>query len=121
MQQCGGSGEGSEGGGHRHKSPASLAQLSARSVRRVIVESVRRIRGRSASWVPRYFPCREPLSVCRHAVKTLHDYLLTTPHLFQVTFTWTLKQHQQKLKECIVLDLDKHFEPVLVCCGFFLS
>ena len=91
MQQCGVSGEGSDGGGHRHKSPASLAQLSARSVRRVIVESVRRIRGRSASWVPRYFPCREPLSVCRHAVKTLHDYLLTTPHLFQVTFTWNLK------------------------------
>ena len=83
MQQCDGSGE---GGGHRHKSPASLVQLSARGVRRVIVESVRRIRGRSASWVPRYFPCREPLSVCRHAVKTLHDYLLSTPHLFQVTF-----------------------------------
>ena len=120
MQQCGGSGD---GGGHRHKSPASLAQLSARSVRQVIVESVRRIRGRSASWVPRYFPCREPLSVCRHAVKTLHDYLLTTPHLFQVTFTWTLKllftyflshhtkqtQHQQQLDtryrvDAIVMD-----------------
>ena len=70
----------------RHKSPASLSKLSARRMRQTIIESVKRIKGKNDSWVPRYFPCREPLSVSRHAIKTLHDYLLSTPHLYQVNF-----------------------------------
>ena len=75
----------------RHKSPASLSKLSARRMRQTIIESVQRIKGKTDSWVPRYFPCREPLSVSRHAIKTLHEYLLSAPHLYQVKSIFNLK------------------------------
>ena len=68
----------------RRKSPPTLALLASRNLRKTFVDTVRHLKERNSSWYPRYFGFKETTSISRHAAKTLCEYILSTPHLFQV-------------------------------------
>lgn len=69
----------------RHRSPDTLFSMAGAQVKRIVKDSVRRFKPPpSNSWYPRYFTCSEPSAITRLAVRTLHEYLTSAPHVFKV-------------------------------------
>lgn len=66
----------------RHRSAQTLFHLCKNRVVSVVHDAVNSLKEPAGTWYLKYFSCREPLTIRRHGIKIIQDYLSTAPHLF---------------------------------------